>query len=139
MSPTIFEDKAPNVAAAIIILVAISAVVFPLRIYTRVKHKAFGWDDFTMCCAAVSSSTLTFFLWSLSFRSRWKFFVYLLLSGLGLIFWNAKQVPFGALSVFCLGAAFLGVGVHKWNLDEEKSERAMMVCHLSLTLPTDHH
>lgn len=39
-----------------------------------------------------------------------------------------KQVPFGALSVFCLGAAFLGVGVHKWNLDEEKSERAMMVC-----------
>ncbi|EMF08183.1 uncharacterized protein SEPMUDRAFT_121672 [Sphaerulina musiva SO2202] len=87
MSPTIFEDKAPNVAAAIIILVAISAVVFPLRIYTRIKHKAFGWDDFTMCCAAV---------------------------------------PFGALSVFCLGAAFLGVGVHKWNLDEEKSERAMM-------------
>lgn len=60
MSPTIFEDKAPNVAAAIIILVAISAVVFPLRIYTRVKHKAFGWDDFTMCCAAVSSSTLNF-------------------------------------------------------------------------------
>lgn len=58
MSPTIFEDKAPNVAAAIIILVAISAVVFPLRIYTRIKHKAFGWDDFTMCCAAVSSSTL---------------------------------------------------------------------------------
>lgn len=60
MSPTIFEDKAPNVAAAIIILVAISAVVFPLRIYTRVKHKAFGWDDFTMCCAAVSSSSSTF-------------------------------------------------------------------------------
>lgn len=60
MSPTIFEDKAPNVAAAIIILVAISAVVFPLRIYTRIKHKAFGWDDFTMCCAAVSSSTLNF-------------------------------------------------------------------------------
>lgn len=60
MSPTIFEDKAPNVAAAIIILVAISAVVFPLRIYTRIKHKAFGWDDFTMCCAAVSNSTLTF-------------------------------------------------------------------------------
>lgn len=59
MSPTIFEDKAPNVAAAIIILVAISAVVFPLRIYTRVKHKAFGWDDFTMCCAAVSSSSST--------------------------------------------------------------------------------
>lgn len=57
MSPTIFEDKAPNVAAAIIILVAISAVVFPLRIYTRVKHKAFGWDDFTMCCAAVSSTS----------------------------------------------------------------------------------
>lgn len=55
MSPTIFEDKAPNVAAAIIILVAISAVVFPLRIYTRIKHKAFGWDDFTMCCAAVST------------------------------------------------------------------------------------
>lgn len=60
MSPTIFEDKAPNVAAAIIILVAISAVVFPLRIYTRVKHKAFGWDDFTMCCAAVSSSLPNF-------------------------------------------------------------------------------
>lgn len=58
MSPTIFEDKAPNVAAAIIILVAISAVVFPLRIYTRIKHKAFGWDDFTMCCAAVSSTLL---------------------------------------------------------------------------------
>lgn len=58
MSPTIFEDKAPNVAAAIIILVAISAVVFPLRIYTRVKHKAFGWDDFTMCCAAVSCTLL---------------------------------------------------------------------------------
>lgn len=58
MSPTIFEDKAPNVAAAIIILVAISAVVFPLRIYTRIKHKAFGWDDFTMCCAAVSSLLL---------------------------------------------------------------------------------
>lgn len=85
MSPTIFEDKAPNVAAAIIILVAISAVVFPLRIYTRIKHKAFGWDDFTMCCAAVSSLLLTF-LYSLSFRSRWKFFVYFLLSGLGLIF-----------------------------------------------------
>lgn len=62
MSPTIFEDKAPNVAAAIIILVAISAVVFPLRIYTRVKHKAFGWDDFTMCCAAVSSSSTLNFL-----------------------------------------------------------------------------
>lgn len=60
MSPTIFEDKAPNVAAAIIILVAISAVVFPLRIYTRIKHKAFGWDDFTMCCAAVSSSLPNF-------------------------------------------------------------------------------
>lgn len=89
MSPTIFEDKAPNVAAAIIILVAISAVVFPLRIYTRVKHKAFGWDDFTMCCAAVSSSssTLNFLVLQslLSFRSRWwKFFVYLLLSG----FWG---------------------------------------------------
>lgn len=81
MSPTIFEDKAPNVAAAIIILVAISAVVFPLRIYTRIKHKAFGWDDFTMCCAAVSSTLLS--QESLSFRSRWKFFVvYFLLTGL---------------------------------------------------------
>lgn len=90
MSPTIFEDKAPNVAAAIIILVAISAVVFPLRIYTRVKHKAFGWDDFTMCCAAVSSSSTLNFL---SSRCRCRsdqdgsfFAVYLLLSGLGLIF-----------------------------------------------------
>lgn len=56
MSNIIFEDKAPNVAATIIILVAISAIVFPLRIYTRIKHNAFGWDDWSMCAALVSNS-----------------------------------------------------------------------------------
>ncbi|KAI5364727.1 hypothetical protein Slin15195_G042650 [Septoria linicola] len=87
MSTVIFEDHAPNLAATIIILVFISAIVFPLRLYTRIKHNAFGWDDWTMTFAAI---------------------------------------PYGALSVFCLGGSFLGIGVHKEKLNPEQTERAMM-------------
>lgn len=50
----VFEDHAPNVAATIIILSAISLVVFPLRVYTRIRHQAWGMDDWSMTFAAVS-------------------------------------------------------------------------------------
>ncbi|KJX96093.1 hypothetical protein TI39_contig835g00008 [Zymoseptoria brevis] len=83
----VFEDHAPNVAAAIIILSFISCVVFPLRVYTRIKFGSWGFDDWAMTVAVI---------------------------------------PYAALSVFCLGGAFLGIGVHKWHLDEAQSETAMM-------------
>ncbi|KAK4495206.1 hypothetical protein PRZ48_013533 [Zasmidium cellare] len=83
----IFEDKAPSVAATIIILVTFSAIVFPMRVYTRVKHNAWGWDDWAMTFAVI---------------------------------------PYGALSVFCLGSSFLGVGAHKERLSEAQTEQGMM-------------
>lgn len=49
----IFEDKAPSVAATIIILVVFSLIVFPMRVYTRIKHNAWGWDDWAMSAAVV--------------------------------------------------------------------------------------
>ncbi|EME87043.1 uncharacterized protein MYCFIDRAFT_110806, partial [Pseudocercospora fijiensis CIRAD86] len=82
-----FEDNAPNVAATIIILTAISLIVYPMRVYTRVKGNAWGWDD-----------------WSMTFA----------------------LIPYGALSVFCLGGSFLGIGVHKWKLTAAQNETAMM-------------
>lgn len=39
---------------------------------------------------------------------------------------DRSKIPFGALSVFCLGGSFLGVGVHKENLDAHHTEIAMM-------------
>lgn len=107
MSPTIFEDKAPNVAAAIIILVAISAVVFPLRIYTRIKHKAFGWDDFTMCCAAVSSSTLNFLVLVVVCMRA---FVYLLLMGLEADLLKRKTGPIWSSQCLLSWSSFSGSG-----------------------------
>ncbi|EGP82560.1 uncharacterized protein MYCGRDRAFT_16614, partial [Zymoseptoria tritici IPO323] len=83
----VFEDHAPNVAAAIIILSFISCIVFPLRVYTRIKFGSWGFDDWAMTIAVI---------------------------------------PYAALSVFCLGGAFLGIGVHKWHLDEAQTETAMM-------------
>ena len=53
----VFEDKAPSVAATIIILVTLSAIVFPMRVYTRLKHNAWGWDDWAMTFAVVCWST----------------------------------------------------------------------------------
>jgi hypothetical protein len=53
-----FMDHAPNVAATIIILVTISLVVFPLRVYARLKYEAWGRDDWCMTAAFVSSSVI---------------------------------------------------------------------------------
>lgn len=50
----VFEDNAPKVAATIIILLTISLIVFPLRVYTRLKHNAWGIDDWSMSIAVVS-------------------------------------------------------------------------------------
>jgi hypothetical protein len=38
------------------------------------------------------------------------------------------QIPFIALSVFCLGSSFQGIGVHKERLSPEQMEKTMMVC-----------
>ncbi|EME38792.1 hypothetical protein DOTSEDRAFT_66792 [Dothistroma septosporum NZE10] len=83
----VFEDHAPNVAATIIILSVTALVVFPLRVYTRIRHQAWGLDDWSMTVAAI---------------------------------------PFTALSVFCLGSSFLGVGTHKEKLDAHQTEQGMM-------------
>ena len=93
MTKVIFDDNAPNVAATIIILTTLSLIVFPMRVYTRVKGNAWGWDD-----------------WSMTFA----------------------LIPFTALSVFCLGGSFLGIGVHKWKLTAAQNETGMMV---SLVIP----
>jgi hypothetical protein len=50
----IFEDHAPNVAATIIILSSISMIVFPLRVYTRIKYHSWGYDDWAMVSAVAS-------------------------------------------------------------------------------------
>lgn len=92
MTKVIFDDNAPNVAATIIILTTISLIVYPMRVYTRVKGNAWGWDD-----------------WSMTFA----------------------LIPYAALSVFCLGGSFLGIGVHKWKLTAAQNETGMMV---SLTI-----
>ncbi|KXT15563.1 hypothetical protein AC579_6539 [Pseudocercospora musae] len=87
MTGVIFEDNAPNVAATIIVLTTISLVVYPMRVYTRVKGNAWGWDDWSMTVALI---------------------------------------PYAALSVFCLGGSFLGIGVHKWKLTAAQNETGMM-------------
>ncbi|KAF7196885.1 hypothetical protein HII31_01803 [Pseudocercospora fuligena] len=87
MTKVIFDDNAPNVAATIIILTSLSLVVYPMRVYTRVKGNAWGWDD-----------------WSMTFA----------------------LIPYAALSVFCLGGSFLGIGVHKWKLTAAQNETGMM-------------
>lgn len=53
----VFKDNAPNVAATIIILVTISLIVFPLRVYTRLKHNAWGSDDWSMLVAVVRAKS----------------------------------------------------------------------------------
>ncbi|CAK3773614.1 hypothetical protein DOTSEDRAFT_66792 [Lecanosticta acicola] len=83
----VFEDNAPNVAATILILTIFSLIVYPMRVYTRIKHSAWGWDDWAM---------------------------------------TAAVIPYGALTVFSLGSAFLGVGVHKEKLSAHETEQGMM-------------
>jgi hypothetical protein len=40
---------------------------------------------------------------------------------------TSPKIPFTALTIFCLGGAFLGIGVRKEHLDETQTENAMMV------------
>jgi hypothetical protein len=49
----VFEDHAPDVVIAIIILAAVSVVVYPLRVYTRIKYGSWGYDDWSMAAAVV--------------------------------------------------------------------------------------
>jgi len=96
---TVFTDNAPHVFAAVCTLAIFSFVVFPLRVYIRLKKKAWGYDDWFMLAGVVciqrqpylSSTLLTL------------------------------QVPFIGLTIACLAGPFHGLGVHQHRLsDEEK-------------------
>lgn len=112
----VFKDHAPNVAATIIILSTISIIVFPLRVYTRLKHRSWGRDDWCMSIAVVRMISLnTTCLTTVLLRQM------ALLTNDG-----TQKIPYAALTVFCLGSSFLGVGVHKEHLDEHHTQIAMM-------------
>lgn len=51
---TYYGDNAPKLASAVITIAIIAYVVFGLRIYTRIRHGAFGVDDWCMSAATVS-------------------------------------------------------------------------------------
>ena len=51
-----FEDVAPSVAATVIVITTFALIVFPLRVWVRWSHKAWGWDDWSMTVAAVRLS-----------------------------------------------------------------------------------
>lgn len=55
-STIIFEGRSPSVFAAIFTLAFVAAIVFPLRLYVRISRKSFGYDDWCMVAAMVSSS-----------------------------------------------------------------------------------
>lgn len=51
---TYFGDKAPEVTATVTTLAAIAYVVFGMRVYTRIRNRAWGMDDWCMTVATVS-------------------------------------------------------------------------------------
>ena len=51
---TYFGDKAPNVTATVVILAVLAYIVYGLRVYTRLRAKAWGMDDWCMTAATVS-------------------------------------------------------------------------------------
>lgn len=51
--PPTLIDKSPSVATAVLILLVLSLIVFPLRVYTRLTNKAWGTDDTLMSAATV--------------------------------------------------------------------------------------
>jgi hypothetical protein len=51
--PPTLVDKSPNVVAAVLTLIAVALIVFPLRAYVRITNKAWGIDDTLMSIAAV--------------------------------------------------------------------------------------
>ena len=52
-SPPTLIDKSPSVATAILVLIVLSLIVFPLRVYVRLTNRAWGTDDTLMSLAAV--------------------------------------------------------------------------------------
>lgn len=53
---TYYGDKAPNLAASVILLAVIAYITFGLRVYTRLHNGAWGLDDWSMTAAIVSHS-----------------------------------------------------------------------------------
>ncbi|CAG5184112.1 uncharacterized protein ALTATR162_LOCUS10916 [Alternaria atra] len=56
---TYYGDKAPNLAASVIALVAIAYITFGLRVYTRLHNGAWGLDDWSMTAATLPFTALT--------------------------------------------------------------------------------
>ncbi|CAG5174661.1 uncharacterized protein ALTATR162_LOCUS7834 [Alternaria atra] len=56
---TYFGDKAPEVTATVTTLAAIAYVVFGMRVYTRIRNRAWGMDDWCMTVATIPFTALT--------------------------------------------------------------------------------
>ncbi|TGO44020.1 hypothetical protein BCON_0649g00020 [Botryotinia convoluta] len=65
---TYYGDHAPKITIAVITLMIIAYVVFGLRVYTRLRNKAWGMDDWCMTTAVIPFTALTIACLGGSFR-----------------------------------------------------------------------
>ncbi len=100
-----YGDDAPQLAGSVIALAALAVITFALRVYTRIRSRSFGVDDWTMTIAMVSLNA--------TLRRSARILT--------------TQLPFLALTTSCIGGAYNGIGVHQFRLSEEQTKTGMQV------------